>query len=313
MLEAISKHGRNWKAIVKAYFPRRTSLSAKNRYYLRIFGFQRPIQNLELILKNVFPERYSLLIRKMEPRCKQSQSSATKKASTKSLPKSLPRRKPLTPDRPPASQFQEEPVKVEEDRPLYFSVSTAESLPGSLSVPFGPQCRPYNTTNLNNQEHYTFESPSISHEAPDENSYTPASSECPPLSPADWSGLTPANIANSEASFPITTPPGSHEDMSLFCNDLQLDSHFSQGDMVSFANAKYNERITPNIGEINSQAPGITFRHSGGRVDMNSNMVGNTSSRIVTVLINSEIPETVNSIVNQIGREEGVSIAIHLE
>ncbi|KAL0633108.1 hypothetical protein Q9L58_008008 [Maublancomyces gigas] len=55
LLEAISKHGRNWKAIVKAYFPRRTSLSAKNRY--------------------------SLLIRKMEPKCKQSHSSVTRKAS----------------------------------------------------------------------------------------------------------------------------------------------------------------------------------------------------------------------------------------
>lgn len=223
----------------------------------------------------------------------------------------------------------ESSLKREEDRSFHPNTSVAQSSPGPLSVLFEPGCQQYNTSNPNNNERHTFESPLISQKStPDAASYTPASSECPPLSPSDWSGLTSANTGTSEASFPIATPPpGSNEDMSLFFNDLHLNSRLSQGDLVSFANAKHTERIIsrslsldqrnmPNITDIDFRGGGITPRPSNGRTGMNHNMIGdrsNTGSRIVTVLINSEIPETVNSIVNQIGREAGVSIAIHLE
>lgn len=308
MLEAIDKHGRNWKAIVKAYFPRRTSLSAKNRYSLQIP--KPPIQDLELMIDGDFPpERYSLLIRKMEPKCKQSQSSAAKKASTRSLPGPLPQQRPLAPpDGPSTSRFQQQSVRTEGDRPFPSNIPPAEPPRGSLGMLFEPHCQRFNATDLENHERYTFSSPMVGQEAtPDETSYTPASSECP----TDWSGLTSTNTATSETAFSVTTPPGSNEDMSLFFNDLQLSSHLSHGDMISFVGAKRPGQFR----EIPSRTSGGQLRLSSGRGDMNPIIgdQGNTSSRIVTVLINSEIPETVNSIVNQIGREAGISIAIHLE
>lgn len=244
----------------------------------------------------------------MEPKCKQSHSSITKKASVRSLPAPLPQRGSVPPDRPRASQFQERSIRPE-DRSFYSNISPTESPRGSLSILFEPNCQRYHATSLDNHERYTFGSPLVGQEAtPDEISYTPASSECP----TDWSGLTSTNTTSSEAGYSVTTPPGSNEDMSLFFNDLQLNSHLSHGDMVSFANAKHTEQFR----EINSRAGGVPLQLSNGRNNMNPSMMGDqgsTSSRIVTVLINSEIPETVNSIVNQIGREAGVSIAIHLE
>lgn len=256
-------------------------------------------------------ERYSLLIRKMEPKCKQSHSNVTKKANTRSQPGPPPQRGSLSPDRPPASQFQERSIRPAEDRSFHSNISPTQSPRGSLSVLFEPNCQRYHTTSLDNHERYTFGSPLVGQEAtPEEISYTSASSECP----TDWSGLTSTNTATSEAGFSVPTPPGSNEDMSLFFNDLQLNPHLSHGDMVSFANAKQTEQFR----EINSRAGGVPLQLPGGRSNMNPGMMGdqlqgNTHSRIVTVLINSEIPETVNSIVNQIGREAGVSIAIHLE
>lgn len=245
----------------------------------------------------------------MEPKCKQSHSSVTRKASTRSLPGPLLQRRSLSPDRPPASQFQERSIRPAEDRLFHSNISPTESPRGPLGVLFEPNCQRYHATSLDSHERYTFRSPLVGQETtPNEISYTPASSECP----TDWSGLTSTNTATSDAGFSVTTPPGSNEDMSLFFNDLQLNPHLSHGDMVSFANAKQTEQFR----EINSRAGGIPLQLSGGRSNMNPNMMGdqgNTRSRIVTVLINSEISETVNSIVNQIGREAGVSIAIHLE
>ncbi|RPB02887.1 hypothetical protein L873DRAFT_1787362 [Choiromyces venosus 120613-1] len=315
LLEAIEKHGRNWKAIVKAYFPRRTSLSAKNRY--------------------------SLLIRKMEPKNKQSQSGGSKKANQKSSQKPQSQADTLEASKIPAPQFRQEPTNTgakreeEQSRSHAYRNSLSGGTGGSLNVLFEPGCQPGNSnkgggsgnTNPNNasqeqqhqQQPVAFESPLLSQKGtPGISSYTPPSSDCPALSPADWSGLVTNGNTGSEASFPVTTPPGHNEDMSLFFNDLHLTTSLSQGDLIQFA-AKHPERMVARSVSLDQGTMGgsnrsmdfrrnTTPRPSNAGQDMNDN----TNSRIITVMINSEVPETVNSIVNHIGREEGVSIAIHL-
>lgn len=201
-------------------------------------------------------------------------------------------------------------MRAEDSQSFHSNMSPAGSPHRALSALFGPGCRRYSTTNI---KHYTFGSPLVGQEAtPDETSYTPASSECP----TDWSGLTSANTATSEIGFPVTTPPGSNEDMSLFFNDLQLTHHLSQSDLAALASAK--QQFIPHSKPPEPSA-GPLLRFSDGRIDVGPSMSAGhdqdptAASRVITVLINSEIPETVNSIVNQIGREAGVSIAIHLE
>ncbi|KAG0640289.1 Homeodomain-like protein [Tuber brumale] len=312
LLEAIEKHGRNWKAIVKAYFPRRTSLSAKNRY--------------------------SLLIRKMEPKNKQSQSGGSKKANQKSSQKSQSQADTLEASKIPAPQFRQGPADMEMKREGEHSRSHAyrNSLSGgvgsSLNVLFEPSCQPRSANkggssgNTNpssgkqeqqQQQPVAFESPLLGQKGtPSISSYTSPSSDCPALSPADWSSLVANGNTGSEASFPVTTPSGQSEDMSLFFNDLHLTASLSQGDLLQFA-AKNPERMVARSISLDQGTMGnrgIDFRRnrtprpSNAGQDMNDN----TGSRVITVMINREVPETVNSIVNHIGREEGVSIAIHL-
>ncbi|KAG0128361.1 Homeodomain-like protein [Tuber indicum] len=310
LLEAIEKHGRNWKAIVKAYFPRRTSLSAKNRY--------------------------SLLIRKMEPKNKQSQSGGSKKTNQKSSQKSQSQADTLEASKIPAPQFRQEPRDMgikgegERSRSHAYRNSLSGGAGSSLNVLFEPSCQPRgadkggssgdtdpSSAKQQQQQPVAFESPLLSQKGtPSISSYTPPSSDCPALSPADWSSLVANGNTGSEASFPVTTPPGHSEDMSLFFNDLHLTASLSQGDLIQFA-AKHPERMVARSISLDQGTMGnrgVDFRRnrtprpSNAGQDMNDN----TGSRVITVMINREVPETVNSIVNHIGREEGVSIAIHL-
>jgi len=275
----------------------------------------------------------------MEPKNKQSQTGGSKKANQKSSQKLQSQVDTLEVSKIPAPQFRQEPTNMgveredEHSRSHAYGNSLSGGTGGSLNVLFEPTCQPGNANNggsgrnanpsnakqdQRSQQPVAFESPLLSQKStPGISSYTPPSSDCPALSPADWSGLVTNGNAGSEASFPVATPPGHSEDMSLFFNDLHLTTSLSQGDLIQFA-AKHPERmvarsISLDQGTMGSNR-GIDFRRnrtprlSNAGQDTNDN----TGSRVITVMINSEVPETVNSIVNHIGREEGVSIAIHL-
>jgi len=281
--------------------------------------------------------RYSLLIRKMEPK-KHSQTGGSKKTNQKSSQKLQSQVDTLEASKIPAPQFCQEPANMgmkrepEHSRSHAYGNSLSQGAGSSLNVLFEPTCQPGNANNggsgrnpnssnakqdQQSQQPVAFESPLLSQKGtPGISSYTPPSSDCPALSPADWSGLVTNGNTGSEASFPVATPPGS-EDMSLFFNDLHLTTSLSQGDLIQFA-AKHPERmvgrsISLDQGTMGSNR-GIGFRRSRTPRPSNAGQDknDNTGSRVITVMINSEVPETVNSIVNHIGREEGVSIAIHL-
>lgn len=276
----------------------------------------------------------------MEPKNKQSQTGGSKKANQKSSQKLQSQVDTLEASKIPAPQFRQEPANMgmkredEHSRSHAYGNSLSGGAGGSLNVLFEPTCQPGNANNGGSgsntnpssnakqdqqpQQPVEFESPLLSQKGtPGISSYTPPSSDCPALSPADWSGMVTNGNAGSEASFPVATPPGHSEDMSLFFNDLHLTTSLSQGDLIQFA-AKHPERmvarsISLDQGTMGSNR-GIDFRRNITPRPSNAGQDagGDTGSRVITVMINSEVPETVNSIVNHIGREEGVSIAIHL-
>jgi hypothetical protein len=96
--------------------------------------------------------------------------------------------------------------------------------------------------------------------------------------------------------------------MSLFGNDLQQHASLSP-DPMRFATKRPEGMISCSSSDEGSMegsnfGRGVSPLPTSAGYDM--------GSRVVTVLINSEIPETVSNIVNHIGKAEGVSIEIHL-
>ncbi|RPB17542.1 hypothetical protein P167DRAFT_569286 [Morchella conica CCBAS932] len=316
LLEAINKNGRNWKAIVKAYFPRRTSLSAKNRY--------------------------SLLIRKMEPKTKHSgsQTGAQKKSSSPNIkaPSKLQQQEHPQEATSPvimahsSPQFHQQGLSLDADRQLRSNSSSSAQdtiTGGSIDALFsqtGCQQQYNEDPPSNNQDQIMYGSPLSGRKmTPDIHRppYTFQNSECPPLSPTDWSLLTSSSNAGStpEASFPNNTPPGSNEEMPMFFNGIQLDANRLRS--LSYASSTSKQAAEQMISRSLSLDQTALLDYNGMVEEagpLSSLLEGyspnvqseNMGQRVVTVLINSEVSETVNRIVNQIGSEDGVSIAIHL-
>ncbi|KAL7275698.1 hypothetical protein RUND412_001340 [Rhizina undulata] len=271
LLEAIENNGRNWKAIVKAYFPRRTSLSAKNRH--------------------------SLLIRKMEHKGKSVSAKAASKRAQKFSSTVSPTISPTRREKDAALPILDEKTDEDSCSTNGDSTSLTYEHPYRSHKPLPP-----------------FDSPTSSHIGTPDFRGSSVSSACPMSSPSEWNDYIPnSSPSAAKTGFSVTRPLMS--DAPMFLDDLRLSpalSHQGFGSPLA-RKRKPPSSVPPDVYDVmNPHAFSINPRND--RSPLLTPEISNNDGhpQVFTVLINSEVTETVNSIVERIGREDGVSIAIHL-